>query len=395
MKDAPSLETLFIHAGQGHEWPRQYPTAPAIIPSTSFRTQSPEIMDAILGGDAPGFTYSRHANPTVKAFSEAVRVLEGGAVAQAFSSGMAALDAALFSVGLNPGDRLLLSRDLYGATMNLSEQVWGTMGIHVETVDVTDLERTEEALLRLRPRGLVVETLSNPLMKVPDLSRLIALAHRVECKVIVDNTFATPVLVRPLTLGADLVVHSATKYLGGHGDAIGGVVVAHQGYESRLHQYVKIRGSVLSPFDAWLLLRGIKTLGVRFERQCQNAAEAADLLLASGRFHRVYYPGLPDHPSHWTANALFSGRGYGAVVTVDVPGGRARIFHLLSRLTLVGSATTVGDVYTLCLYPSIASHRNQSAEALQAMGISDETLRIAVGLESVDDIVDDILTALD
>lgn len=395
MKDITSFDTLLIHAGQNRTWPRQYPTAPALIPSTSFRTESPEVMDAILGGDMPGFTYSRHANPTVEAFSDAVRLLEGGDTAHAFSSGMAALDAALFAIGLKSGDSLLLSRDLYGATMNLSEQIWGDMGVHVEIVDVTDVEQTQVSLNRLRPRGLVLETLSNPLMKVPQLDRVIALAHDVDCQVVVDNTFATPVLLRPLDLGADLVVHSATKYLGGHGDATGGVVVGRSAYARRLHQYVKLRGSVLSPFDAWLLLRGIKTLGVRFERQCQNAAAVAERLTASRRFTRVYYPGLSGHPSHETARSLFQRRGYGAVVTVDVPGGRESVFGLMSRLTLVGSATTIGDVYSLCLYPRIASHRNQSAEALAAMGISDETLRIAIGLEAVDDIVADILNAID
>lgn len=389
-----SQDTLIIHGGQSRTWPSQYSTAPSLIPSTSFRADTPEVMDAILGGDVPGFTYSRHANPTVEAFSDAIRVVEGADIAQAFSSGMAALDAALFAIGLKSGDSLLLSQDLYGATLNLSEQMWGEAGVHIETVDVSDLEKTHAALYRLHPKGLVLETLSNPLMKIPQLDRVIALAHAIDCQVVVDNTFATPVLVQPLRLGADLVVHSATKYLGGHGDATGGVVVGRSSYAKRLHQYVKLRGSVLSPFDAWLLLRGLKTLGVRFERQCQNARRVAEQLLASGRFTEVYYPGLSHHPYHKTARSLFGDRGYGAVVTVDVPGGRQSVFRLLSRLTLVGSATTVGDVYTLCLYPRIASHRNQSAEALQAMGITDETLRISIGLEAVQDIVADILNAM-
>ncbi len=395
MKDFISFDTRLIHAGQSRTWPQQYPTAPPLISGTSFRAESPEEMDAILSGDRPGFTYSRHANPTVEAFSEAVRLLEDGATAQAFSSGMAALDAALFAIGLKSGDSLLLSRDLYGATMTLSEEIWGDMGVHIETVDVTDLEQVHGVLNRLRPKGLVLETLSNPLMKVPQLGQLVRLAHDVDCQVVVDNTFATPILVRPIDLRADLVVHSATKYLGGHGDAIGGVVVGQIGYASRLHQYVKLRGSTLSAFDAWLLLRGIKTLSVRFERQCQNAAAVAERLSASQRFTRVYYPGLDGHPSHESARLLFSGRGYGAVVAVDVPGGRNGVFRLLSRLTLVGSATTVGDVYTLCLYPRMASHRHQSAEVLAAMGVSDQTLRISIGLEAVDDIVADILNAMD
>lgn len=388
------LETLLVHAGQLVDWPAELPTAPALIPSTSFRPATPEAMDAILGGESSGFTYSRHANPTVSAFSEAVRLLEGGQTAQAFGSGMAALDAAFFAIGLHPGDVLLLSQDLYGATLNLGQELWAAMGIVTATVNVTDIPALRAALEELHPKGLVLETLSNPLLKVPDLAQVTEAAKTVGCQVIVDNTFATPVLCRPLEWGADLVVHSATKYLGGHGDATGGVVVGHQRYAGRLHQYVKLRGSVLGSFDAWLLLRGIRTLGVRLERQCHNAQRVAEGLAASGQFGRVCYPGLPNHPSHETARHLFHGQGYGAVVTVDVPGGRDAVFRLLSRLKLVTSATTVGDVYTLCLYPRIASHRNQSAEDLAAMDISDDTLRIAVGLESADDIVADILAAL-
>jgi cystathionine beta-lyase/cystathionine gamma-synthase len=390
-----SLETLFVHAGNPDHWPREMSTAPLLVPSVSFRAQTPDLMDAILGGEQPGFSYSRHANPTVLGFSEAVRALEAGETAQAFGSGMAALDAALFAVDLKPGDHVLLSQDLYGATLNLSEQIWGPMGIQADIVDISQSSLVAEALQRVRPKALLLETLSNPLMKISDLDNVIALAHQFACQVIVDNTFATPVLVRPTLHGADLVVHSATKYLGGHGDALGGVVVGRQVYADRLHQYVKLRGGVLSPFDAWLLHRGLKTLGVRIERQVANALVVARELHASGKFRRVWYPGLPDHPSHEQAQRLFGDRGFGAVVTVEVPGGREPVFRLLSRLKLVGSATTVGDVYTLCLYPRVASHRNQSPQALAAMGISDETLRIAVGLEAADEIVSDILTAMD
>ncbi|PSR20162.1 MAG: methionine gamma-lyase [Sulfobacillus acidophilus] len=393
--ESTSLETLFVHAGNYDDWPGEMSTAPVLVPSVSFRAKTPDLMDAILGGEVPGFSYSRHANPTVQGFSEAVRVLEAGQTAQAFGSGMAALDAALFAVGLRPGDHVLLSQDLYGATLNLSEQIWGAMGIQVDVVDISHTEMVQEALQRVRPKALLFETLSNPLMKIPDLDAVIARAHECDCQVIVDNTFATPALARPALHGADLVVHSATKYLGGHGDALGGVVVGRKEYEERLHQYVKLRGGVLSPFDAWLLHRGLKTLGVRIERQVANALVVAHKLRDSGKFRRVWYPGLPDHPSYERARTLFGERGFGAVVTVEVPGGREPVFRLLSRLKLVGSATTVGDVYTLCLYPRVASHRNQSPQALAAMGITDETLRIAVGLEAADEIVRDILAAME
>lgn len=389
-----SEDTLYVHAGQMHEWPQEVPTAPSIIPSTSYRSADPAVMDAILGGDAPGFTYARHGSPTVAAFTEAVRLLEKGAMAHAYASGMAALDAALYAIRLQAGDHLLVSQDLYGATLNLAEQLWGSAGVIMHALDVTDEEALQEALDRWHPRGVLLESISNPLLKIPDLPRLVEAAHQAGAQVIVDNTFATPVLLNPLTWGADLVVHSATKYLGGHGDAMGGVVVGRAEYFDRLHQYAKLRGSVLSPFDAWLLHRGIKTLGLRLARQSANAAQLAAVLADRPEFQQVYYPGLPNHPSHAIAKALMGAKGYGAVVTVELPGGRPQVFSFLSRLRLIGSATTVGDVYTLCLYPRIASHRNQSPEMLRQMGITDGTVRIAVGIEAVDDLVQDILSAL-
>ncbi|MDA8195347.1 MAG: aminotransferase class I/II-fold pyridoxal phosphate-dependent enzyme [Thermaerobacter sp.] len=390
---AVSLDTLLVHAGNPDSTLQQIPTSPAIFPSTSYRVDSPERMDAILAGDEEGYTYGRHGSPTVEAFASAVAALEGAAQAVAFGSGMAAVDAAWHAIGVKSGDAVLISRDLYGASLNLTHNLWGRSGVRTLAVDLTDLAALARALNDAKPVGLLFETLSNPLLKVPDLQRVIDLCHQAGCQVIVDNTFATPLMVRPLDLGADLVVHSATKYLGGHGDALGGVVAGGIGYASALHQYLKLRGGVLGPFEAWLLHRGLKTLGVRFERQCDNAREVARALAASGLFAAVYHPLLPDHPTHALAVRQFGARLGGAVVTVDLPGPRDLVFRFLKGLNLVGSATTVGDVYTLCLYPRIASHRNQTAEELAAMGIRDGTVRIAVGIENPDDIVKDLLTA--
>jgi cystathionine beta-lyase/cystathionine gamma-synthase len=238
-----------------------------------------------------------------------------------------------------------------------------------------------------------LELLTNPLVKVVDGPAVTTLAHQVGAAVIVDNTFTTPLAARPLADGADLVVHSATKYLAGHGDATGGVVVGPAAYEKRLVQYLKLRGAVLGPMEAWLILRGLRTLALRFRRQVANAGALAEGLAASGLFQAVHYPGLPSHPHYERARRLYGDYAAGAVVTVELDGGREAVFRFLSALRLVGSATTVGDVYTLCLYPAIASHRQQTPEERAAMGIHDGTVRISVGIEDPADLLDDLCQA--
>jgi cystathionine beta-lyase/cystathionine gamma-synthase len=385
-----ALETTLVHAGRVPRTPVS--TAMPIYPSTSFQAPTPEALDAVLGGEVAGYSYTRHANPTVDALADAVAALEGGETAVCYGSGMAAIDAAVYAAGVRAGDRILLSRDLYGASLNLAQGIWGEAGVETVVEDFGDLDRVEAALRRHAPRAMLFEVLSNPLLRVADGPALVALAARYGTVSIVDNTFTTPLVCRPLAWGADLVVHSATKYLGGHGDATGGVVVGRAAYRARLLQYVKLRGAVLGPFEAWLVHRGLRTLAVRYGRQCDSAQLLAERLDASGRFARVVYPLLPHHPSRALADRILGGRG-GAVVTLELRGGREQAFDFLRRLTLVGSATSVGDVYTLCLYPVMASHRNLAPAERARMGITDGTVRLAVGLEHVDDILADVLQA--
>jgi cystathionine beta-lyase/cystathionine gamma-synthase len=389
-----SLETLVVHAG--NHGPEEGPHRPTVAPvylSNSFQPEDPERMDAILGSVERGYTYTRHANPSAEALAEAVAVLEGGAVGVPFASGMAAVDAALYAAGLEAGDTLLLSRDLYGASINLAEQVWGRAGLHVVAADLTDLNAAEEALARTRPKAVLFELVSNPLLRIVDGPAVTALAHRFGAQVIVDNTFTTPLAVRPLMFGADLVVHSATKYLAGHGDATGGVVVAPERYAAPLHQYLKLRGAVLGPFEAWLIHRGLRTLALRFRRQVDNARELARRFQADGPFVAVHYPGLPSHPHYERAQRLLGPWVGGAVVTVELPGGRETVYRFFRALKLVASATTVGDLFTLCLYPPMASHRQQSPAERAAMGITEGTVRISVGIEDVEDIWHDLTAA--
>lgn len=389
-----SLETLYVHSGKASAYPESIPTVPPLYLSNSFRSPSAEIMDKVFSGEESGYTYTRHGNPTVEALAQAIGELEQADVAFTTASGMAAIDVAFYAVGLAPGDTIVLGQDLYGASLNLASQIWAESGVSVHTVDVTNLEELEDVLGRVRPRALLFETLSNPLLKVAPIASIVELAHRFGTRVIVDSTFTTPALVQPLRHGADIVVHSATKYLGGHGDAMGGAICARQPYESRIRQYLKLRGAVLGPFDAWLIHRGMKTLGLRMERQCDNALILARKLEASGAFLKVYHPLLESHPSYQTALEVFGPKRAAAVVTLEIPGGQAGVYRFLNQLRMIGSATTIGDVYTLALYPRMASHRNLSEEELKAMGITDGILRIAVGIENVDDLYQEIMDAV-
>ncbi len=386
-----AVETMLVHAGNVRRDVDS--TALAIYPSTSFMADSPEQLDRIMAGEEDGFSYSRHGNPTVDGLMVAMAQLEGAETVIATASGMAAIDAALFAVGLRTGDTVLLSRDLYGASLNLVGKVWAQYGVKTVVADLTDLNQLEAILHRERPKALLFEILSNPILKVADAPKIVAMAHAVDCQVIVDSTFTTPLMVKPLSFGADLVVHSATKYLGGHGDAMAGIVAGSGRYHDALHQYLKLRGGVLGPFEAWLIHRGIQTLAVRFERQCANAWELAQHLEQTGVFRHVYHPFLQSHPTVATAQRLLPAHMGGAVVTIELMGARKEAYTFLRSLRVIRSATTIGDVYTLCLYPLVASHRNQTDQERLAMGITEGTMRIAVGLEHPNDLFADIMQA--
>ncbi len=384
--------TLLVHAGTPALGDIE-PTALPIFPSTSYRSRSAQMLDQLMGGEIEGFSYARHANPNVEALVDAMKQLERAETGIATASGMAAIDAAIYATHVEPGDTILVSQDVYGASLNLLGTVWGEMGVKVVIEDFTDLTHFRQLLEVHKPRTVLLETLSNPLLKVLDIPQIVSLVHGVGAQLIVDNTFTTPLIMRPLEWGADLVVHSATKYLGGHGDAMGGIVLGRDEYHNRLHQYLKLRGAVLGPFEAWLIHRGLRTLGVRFERQCHNAAKLARILQESQMFSRVFYPLFADHPTQAVAERLLPADLGGAVVTLDLGGGKEDVFRFLDHLQLVASATTVGDIYTLCLYPLIASHRNQTPEERAKMGITDSMVRISVGLEDPEDIALDLIQA--
>ena len=387
--------TRAVHAGERMPRPDFTPVATPIYPSVGYLYDDMADLDAIFDGTRAGYVYTRYGNPTVGAFEEAMAVLEEGQSALAFGSGMAAIHATLLGLGLRAESAAVVSRDVYGATYALFSRLLASQGVTVRFVDVTDPAEVETACMELKPAVLFVETVSNPLLRVADLAALARIAHANGTALVVDNTFATPYLCRPLTLGADVVVHSATKYIGGHGDALGGVVVTSSDRWQRIHEVQKATGGNLGPQEAWLLLRGIKTLPLRVCRQCGNALEVANGLARVGGIGRVIYPGRPDHPQHSVATRLFSGLGYGGMVAFELRNGnRGRVFRFFEALKLCLPATTLGDVYTLVLYPAHSSHRALSLQERATVGIGEGLVRMSVGVESRQDILGDVKQAL-
>lgn len=390
------LSTLAVHAGERRRYPDLISTSTPIYPSISYHYGDAETLDAVFAGTKEGYVYRRYGNPTVTALEEAVAKLEGGAAALAFASGMGAVHGALLAAGVQADAALVIAQDCYGATYTLADKLLARQGVRVHFVDIGDPAQVESALQELRPAVLYLETISNPLLKVADVPRLTEMAHQVGAKVVVDNTFATPYLLRPLEHGVDFVVHSATKYLGGHGDAMGGVVVtAEAAARDSLLELNKMLGSVLGPLDAWLIHRGLKTLPLRLRQQSDNALAIARWLADHPRVARVHYPGLPDHPQHLLAARLFAGQGFGGMVSFDLRDGRREdVLRFLDRLSLILPATTLGDVYSLALYPAMSSHRALTPEQRARVGIGEGLIRLSIGIEDVNDILADLEQAL-
>jgi len=390
------LATRAAHAGARSPRPDFIPTVTPIHPSVTYWYDTMADLDAVFAGTRPGYVYTRYGNPPVTALEEVVAGLEEGEAALAFGSGMAAIHAALLATGARAGSAVVAAQDLYGATYALLDQLMRSQGVTVRFVDVANLEAVEAACTELRPVALLVETISNPLLKVADLPALAGVAHRRGAALVVDNTFATPCLVQPLNLGTDVVIHSATKYLGGHGDVLSGVVVTSETRRADLFEVLKVTGANLGPQEAWLLLRGIKTLPLRMRQHCENGLAVARWLEAHPRVSRVLYPGLPSHPQHDLAKRLFGGRGYGGMVSFDLARADQRqVFRFFESLRLCLPATTLGDVCTLVLYPAHSSHRALSPEERARIGIGDGLVRLSVGVEAVEDILSDLEQALD
>lgn len=373
------ITTRLVHAGERRDVPDARPVSTPIYASATFTYDSMEEIDQVFGGEKDGFIYTRYGNPTTAALEEAVRDIEEGAAACAYATGMAAIHAALIACDLKAGSTVLASQDLYGATTNLLNSIFVNFGVKTVHVDYSDLALVREKARELRPQVLIAETISNPLLKVCDIEACAEIARENGARLIIDNTFATPFLRQPLKLGADMVVHSATKYLGGHADAMGGVVVSRDEMDSvALVSVMKLVGGVLGVWEAHEILRGLKTLAVRMQRQCENACALAGFLKEDERVSRVHYPGI------------------GALVSIELRDNtKEAAFRFMDALQLIVRSTSLGDVFTSVLHPATASHRDLLPAKRNELGIVDGLIRISVGIEKIDDIVADIRHGLD
>ncbi len=374
-------------------------TVQPIYASTTYLYSSAETLDQAFGSSVAGkdtaFIYARQGNPNADTLENVITTAECGVGAVAFGSGMAAIHAALLATGLGPGSKVLAGQDLYGQTIALLRQVFVPLGIELVMRDLccdsaADLIRVEQ------PDIVYVETLSNPLVKIVDLDGICDAAREIGATSIVDSTFTTPYLLRPIEHGFDLVIHSATKYLGGHGDSTGGLVIsAKQALLNQLRAYASMLGAMLSPFESYLILRGLKTLALRMERHCDNALEVAHFLQQHEAVAQVHYPGLPDHPQHERATHLLDQGRYGGLLSFELKEQtRAAAYRFMDRLQLCLPATTLGDVYSLVSYPPISSHRNLTSDERQRIGITEGCIRLSVGIENASDIIADLDQAL-
>eukprot|EP01037_Dinobryon_pediforme_P007791 gene7791-7857_t len=386
----PGLSTLAAWGGE--ETPHGYGAAQVpIVQSAPFVYPDIAHWRAVIDGEAKGDIYSRNTNPTVAVFEEKTRLLEGGEAATSFASGMAAISNTLFAI-LRPGDHVVSIKDTYGATSRIFMELLAPMGVTVTLVDTDDGDAIEAAVLA-GCRLVYAETPTNPTLKIIDLARMAAAARVVGALLMVDNTFASPINQRPIALGADLVVHSATKFLGGHDDAIGGVLVGRRDLVETVYRYREITGAALAPFAAYLLLRGMKTLDLRVQRQNATALAIATQLERDPRIERVFYPGLASHPSHGVARSQM--RGFGGVLSFSLVGGEAAAIRLLDALQLVHRGASLGSVNTLAGLPGMTSHVEVTPEDRAALGIPEALIRYSCGIEDVADLLGDLDRALD
>jgi cystathionine gamma-lyase len=372
--------TLAIHAGQDAD-PATGATVVPIYATSTYTQEAP--------GKHKGYEYSRSGNPTRAALETCLAALEGGERGLAFASGLAASTAVLSL--LRPGDEVVAAADLYGGTYRLLERVFKPWGLTARYTD--DPNPVGFAKLITKATKLVwIETPTNPLLQILDIAAIAELAHRAGALLAVDNTFASPYLQQPLRLGADLVVHSTTKYLGGHSDVVGGAVIGGRTTLQDIAFFQNAAGGVPGPFDAWLTLRGIKTLSIRMERHCTNARQLADWLTTQPSVERVYYPGLSSHPGHELARRQM--RDFGGMIGLRVKGGKEGALHVLTRTRLFSLAESLGGVESLVCHPATMTHASIPAELRLARGVNDGLIRLSVGIEDVADLRRDLQQAL-
>ncbi|GAA2057777.1 cystathionine gamma-synthase [Catenulispora yoronensis] len=376
-----AFETLAIHAGQDPD-PLTGAVVPPIYQVSTYKQDG-------VGGLRNGYEYSRSANPTRKALEDCLAAIEGGRTGLAFASGLAAEDCLLRTVCI-PGDHVVIPADAYGGTFRLFSKVLSRWGLGWTAADMSDPAAVRAAVVPGKTKAIWVETPSNPLLGIADIAGLAVIAHETGSLLVVDNTFATPYLQQPLALGADVVVHSTTKYMGGHSDVVGGaLVVADEELGGQLAYHQNAMGAVAGPFDAWLVLRGVKTLAVRMDRHCSNAQRIAEALVAHPKVTAVHYPGLETDPGHEVAAKQMS--GFGGMISFRVAGGEQEAVDLCGRTELFTLGESLGGVESLIEHPGRMTHASAAGSPLE---VPNDLVRLSVGIESVDDLLADLLRAL-
>jgi O-succinylhomoserine sulfhydrylase len=383
------LETQAIRAGhhRTHEDEHSLP----IFATSSYVFKNAEEAALRFTGQKPGNIYSRFTNPTVNAFQERLAYMEGGERCLAFASGMAAILAVGMGL-LKAGDHVVCSRGVFGNTVLLFQNYFGKFGVATDFVDLIDTAAWEAAI-KPNTRFLFLETPSNPLIEIADIELLATIAHKHGCLLIVDNCFCTPVLQKPFALGADIVIHSATKYIDGQGRCVGGAVVAsNELIEKFIYPYLRTGGATMSPFNAWVFLSGLETLAVRMKAHCDSAFELAKWLVQCPGVSKVHYPGLPTHPQHELAKRQQS--HFGGIVSFELHGGKEQAWKLIDATEMISITANLGDVKTTITHPATTTHGRLAPEVRELAGIKDGLVRISVGLENLEDIKGDLARGL-
>ncbi len=383
------LSTRLVHAGK-KKIRDVHPHVTPIYQTVNFEYEDFDQGVRIGAGTEPGYFYTRYSNPTIDAFNEAVALIEGGEEAFSFASGMAAITSA-FLAQVKPGDHIVAGSVLYGGTLHFLNEDLSHRGIKATFVDIRDLDAVEQAIQE-NTRLIYAEPIMNPTVALSDLSALSKIAKKRGVKLLVDNTFSPPYLQQPLLKGADLVIHSTTKFLSGHGDTLGGVVTGSSSIMEPIKQIGRMYGGVMSPFNAWLTLRGMRTLNVRLERSCQNAMAVAGFLSGCPEVLKVHYPGLKTHEQHTLAKEQFG--GYGAVVSFEVRGGLDKVRRVCNAFRLITYTVSLGETDTVASHPASSSHRNTDLAFREKYGISDGLIRLSVGIEDERDLILDLEQAL-
>lgn len=393
---AMKIQTKAVHHGDRKKPGAAIPVTTPIYTASSFIYEDMRDLDRVFGHELEGQSYARYGNPTTDALEELLTSLESGAGTLACSSGMMAIQMAIGAALTDRKRSIVAAQAIYGATVGLLMNMLAPTGIEIRFVDFNNLEALQSAVEEEKPGCLLMETISNPLLRVARIDRIAEIANRAGAALIVDSTFGTPLVCRPLEFGAHIVTHSLTKYLSGHGDALGGAVISDAAHLNTLRTAARTVGPTLGPFESYLVMRGIKTFPLRMERQCQNACRVASWLASREDVDRVYFPADPSHPDAEAIRHLFTPGLFGAVVSIELRKAKNRddIFRFMNALKMIVPATSVGDVHSMMLYPVISSHREISPKHRERMGIKENLVRLSVGIEAVEDITSDIEQAL-